>query len=351
MVKTSRTIWKTHKEPLQSAYAEQRFICAKITDRRNHSSQQRSEKPMFDWIENRRAVKGACITGLFFVLCLAMMLSASLSFAAVGTNKMVAMQVDSVEGNPALRIVTAEPVGYRYTVYDSSNPTRVVINFPHMDITTLSPFDDVTSSPVQKVDVTSYYLAGGRMARVEVVLSEKTDYDVAIVGNEFVLTLLRMTDQVSAAAAEPTPKATEPVVAPPSESTEDLKGASVVAPASAKELTASASHIVQVDVGSQVVTLRADGLVENYKYFSLVGPERLVVDVYGVKPSFEARQFPLREGFSGMRVGVYQEKLRVVFDTSRTFPAYAVTSNGESVVIRWGDGTSVAASPFQSAGQ
>jgi len=64
----------------------------------------------------------------------------------------------------------------------------------------------------------------------------------------------------------------------------------------------------------------------------------LVVDVFGVKPGFEARSIPLPDDFSRMRVGVYKEKLRFVFDTSGKFPKYDVTRKGESVVISWGSG-------------
>ncbi len=144
----------------------------------------------------------------------------------------------------------------------------------------------------------------------------------------------------STTAVEPVSNINESVAAPISEPAEESKFASVVVPVPVKEMKAPASTIMHVDVGAQVVTLQADGLVGNYKFFSLGGPDRLVVDVYGVKPGFEARSIPLPDDFSRMRVGVYKEKLRFVFDTSGKFPKYDVTRKGESVVISWGSGTS-----------
>jgi general secretion pathway protein A len=144
----------------------------------------------------------------------------------------------------------------------------------------------------------------------------------------------------STTAVEPVSNINESVAAPISEPAEEFKFASVVFPAPVKEMKALASTIMHVDVGAQVVTLQADGLVGNYKFFSLGGPDRLVVDVYGVKPGFEARSVPLPDDFSRMRVGVYKEKLRFVFDTYGKFPKYNVTRKGESVVISWGSGTS-----------
>ena len=131
-----------------------------------------------------------------------------------------------------------------------------------------------------------------------------------------------------------------PVAVPVSEPVEEFKFASVVVPAPVKEMKAPASTIMQVEVGAQVVTLQADGLVDHYEFFSLGGPDRLVVDVYGVRPGFEARSIPLSDDFSRMRVGVYKEKLRFVFDTPAKLPRYDVTRKGESVVITWVSGTS-----------
>ena len=93
--------------------------------------------------------------------------------------------------------------------------------------------------------------------------------------------------------------------------------------------------------------MQADCLVDNYEFFSLGGPDRLVVDVYGVRPGFEARSIPLSDDFSRMRVGVYKEKLRFVFDTSGKFPRYDVIRKGESVVITWGPGASTVANHFR----
>ena len=283
--------------------------------------------------------------GLFFVLSIAMLLFAALSFAAIETNKIISMQMDSVNGSPALRIVTEKPIGYRFTIYDSTDPVRVVVNFPHMDIDAVSSLTDVNQLPARKVDVSSHDLVWGQMGRVEIVLSEMADYDVTTNGNEFLLTLLLKTDQVTTTAVEPVLNETEPVAPPLLMPVEESTLTSTVVPAPAMEK--AASKIINVDVGEQVVTLQADGLVDNYKFFSLGGPERLVVDVYSVKPGFGERSFPLPGDFSRMRVGVYKKKLRFVFDSSGKLPEYAVTSSGESVVIRWGAGTSTATNHLQ----
>ena len=298
--------------------------------------------------DNLRIRKVDCTTGLFFLLAIAMLFPAGLSFSAIETNKMVSMQMESSKGGPVLRIVAEKPiVDFAYTAYNSGDWSRVVIAFPHMNTGAISSLTDVNQPPVQKVDVLSDNTAWGQMSWVEVVLFKVADYDVAINYNEFVLTLLRSEEQASSAAVEPVSNINESVSAHLSETAEESKPASVVVPAPVKEVTAPVSTIMNVDVGSQVVTLQADGLVDNYKFFSLGGPDRLVVDVFGVKPGFEARSVPLLDGFSKLRVGVHKEKLRFVFDTSGKLPKYDVTRKGESVVISWEPVTSTISEPAE----
>ena len=46
------------------------------------------------------------------------------AWGAGDANKLLAVSVDSGAATPTVLIKTAEPVGYRYTVYDSFEPTR-----------------------------------------------------------------------------------------------------------------------------------------------------------------------------------------------------------------------------------
>jgi type IV pilus assembly protein PilQ len=45
------------------------------------------------------------------------------------------LQAVSLEGGatPSVLIQTEQPVGYRYTIYDSFDPLRIVIDFPGLD--------------------------------------------------------------------------------------------------------------------------------------------------------------------------------------------------------------------------
>jgi type IV pilus assembly protein PilQ len=74
------------------------------------------------------------------------------------TNKLLDVSVDSGAATPTILVKTAEPVGYRYTVYDSFEPTRVVIDFPGMDMADLPETVSVNQSAVQEVRIAGFDL-------------------------------------------------------------------------------------------------------------------------------------------------------------------------------------------------
>ena len=97
-----------------------------------------------------------------------------------------------------------------------------------------------------------------------------------------------------------------------------------------------ATLITDVNVSGSSVVLQADGNVEIFKFFTLGAPSRLVIDVYGLKAGFKPRQFDIGRDFAKVRVGVYDDKLRFVFDADGDIPDYSVDSQNNNVVVAWG---------------
>lgn len=89
-------------------------------------------------------------------------------------------------------------------------------------------------------------------------------------------------------------------------------------------------------------TLTTDGQIGKYRYFALPTPPRLVVDIYDVEPAFAERTFAMQGPFRQMRVGIYPDKTRFVFDAPQTVPEHTVVSTGNTIEILWAaDGDSV----------
>lgn len=97
----------------------------------------------------------------------------------------------------------------------------------------------------------------------------------------------------------------------------------------------AATLVENAQVSLNGATLTTDGQIDKYRYFALPSPPRLVVDIYDVEPAFEEREFPMQGAFRQMRVGIYPDKTRFVFDAPRTVPQHTVVSTGQTLEILW----------------
>jgi general secretion pathway protein D len=109
-------------------------------------------------------------------------------------------------------------------------------------------------------------------------------------------------------------------------------------PAPAAE-AAPARVAESVEIAGSATILKTDGPIEKFRYFALEKPPRLVVDIYQVAPRFNERVFNLEDGFTQMRLGLYPDKTRFVFDTqSGVLPQYAVAPTDNGLVVSWAAG-------------
>ncbi len=81
--------------------------------------------------------------------------------------------------------------------------------------------------------------------------------------------------------------------------------------------------------------MTTNGQIDKYRYFDLPNPPRLVVDIYDVEPAFAEREFAMQGIFSQMRVGIYPDKTRFVFDAVQAVPEHTVVSTGQALEILW----------------
>ena len=260
---------------------------------------------------------GAC---LLPVTVLLLLLSTS-CFGADPANRLVAVEVEKGTPAPTILIRTAEPVGYRYTVYDSYDPVRVVVDFPGMDMAEVPEQLPVDQGVVDEVRVANFELSSGKLARVEILLTGSADYQVQLDETDFRLVFAGET--TSAAAAPEVAKMNEKAVPTKSQGMADSSQASLTE--------------VALSPGKAIIS--ADSEIGQYKYFTLTQPPRLVVDLYGAQPAFEQRKFLAEGGMSQVRVGIYQEKTRFVFDAEReTLPEHAVAREDADLIVTWTQG-------------
>ena len=260
------------------------------------------------------------------------------SGADAGANRLQAISVDDSGGSPVVHIRTEKPVTYHYIVYDSTDPQRVVVDFPGMDVSGVTP-PKVATDPIKAIQVTALTPPTGILGRIELILNRAAHYKVSVTGTDVALKFVAkpetaVTPQVAApqpATVVPTPQASKK-------------------PLAVAAIPTAASLVKDVVVSSGRAVLETNGKVAKYRYFSLPNPPRLVVDLYQIQPTFKKRLFDGADGIKRVRVSSSQVKTRFVFDAAGdSLPEYAVNEQPSSLVVTWKQSASPAASPQATA--
>ena len=139
------------------------------------------------------------ILAICFLPCLA---SAMDGGADKKENALQSISIEKVDGLPSVQIKTEKPVGYRYTVYDSYDPIRVVIDFPGVDVSAVKSPIDVAVPPLQEIRTGSLDLASGSLGRVELLLTREAKYKVNSAENLFSVSFAEPSSAAAGKAAE-----------------------------------------------------------------------------------------------------------------------------------------------------
>ncbi len=261
-------------------------------------------------------------------------------FAAEGSvvqNRALGISVDQDEANPTVTVQTETPVGYRYTVYDAYDPLRVVVDFPGMDVSTVAPTMAVGSAGVKELRVSAQELATGQLGRMEFLLDQPVAYKVFLSGNNFRVSF-------SAIAGKKAVPETALVKKSVIDSGSEVAPKTISVPQVASGV--AARRVTAVDMQQGRANLFADGKIEKFRYFELSAPPRLVLDAYGVRPAFKERSFNASLGFQQMRVGLYDDRTRFVFDAEGgQIPKFAVSPLDNGLLVTWGQSVAKAVAP------
>ena len=241
------------------------------------------------------------------------------------------------EGDKVL-VETTGPV--KYTVFKLSDPPRLVVDMPGVDLQKVSPSIKVDNQFLLDINVVNY---GGdeSIGRIIIGLKEGVEHSVKSGENSVLVSLSRDEGAASTDALA----ASEPSEAAP--------GAEAVAPEtpqSAGETPAEtraeevrlATKILKVDVArdkdSTTVTVRADGVIGNYNSFELDSPSRVIIDLWGVANSSGQDIVRVKNKFvKAVRIGSHGDKVRLVFDSARkSNSAYSLERRDNTLVMTFG---------------
>ena len=291
------------------------------------------------------------------VLALALVVSAGYSSvlpdyaqSAQDTNqnkqiKTAAIESISVSGDGAtaeLVIKLSSPA--TYTSYKTTSPLRLVVDLSQTTQGSISSPLEFNKGNFKAVTVSRYDTDAGILTRVDVELVN--DADAVLSTSKENPGELKISFPALAVAPDKgnllAPASPSPAVA--SESAATVPAAVPVdtsppVPKKVEESKTSTATVSRILTGLSVkdssIILAIDGGASEFKTFRLNNPERFVVDLYSLTSSVVSRNIPINAlGVSSARLGLYPEKVRIVFDSMQgVFPDATASKSVEGVTI------------------
>ncbi|MDD2898462.1 MAG: type IV pilus secretin PilQ [Desulfuromonadaceae bacterium] len=239
--------------------------------------------------------------------------------------------VASGEGSSAeLTIRLTSPA--TYTSYKTASPLRLVIDFSQVTQGNISAPIVINRGNFKTVTASRFDTDAGVLTRMEIELVSDSEAVISTLParpNELIISFPQIAETaVTAEVAKPVEKPVIPANTQPAVS--ELISVGNENPN--KTLTG-------ISVNKNVLLLEIDGAINEFKTFRLNKPERFVVDLLNVKSGLASRLVPLNaSGVASARIGLYPDKVRVVFDAvGGTFPEAIAAKNASGVQITLGD--------------
>ncbi len=269
--------------------------------------------------------------------------------------------VEKGEGSDRV-IVTASPETIPYSVFKWEDPLRVVVDFKGAQMGEVQSTIPVADQFLQDVEVKPIEPeAEGSQPGVRMIanLEKDLDYEVTkkdgnlvvefrpLSGSEKVddlfeigggdLTVESGTDVAASEAASDGEWAWSPISSAAAEPARDA------APASSD----LGKKLMDIDVVQENdrarVDLMMDGRVGDYSAFTLDKPDRLVVDLWGIKNANKlAKKSIESQGIGEVRVGEHADKLRLVFDAKGEIPSFRLDKDGQKLSVTFSESLDVA---------
>jgi len=286
-------------------------------------------------------------TNFFSLLCFMIVLSAcSPKVAQVRPEEQAkAMSISSLEigksdGGSILTIKATESLQGNYTVIKVSDPPKVVIEMPTVDVGKFEGSIDAVDGVISKV-TTSMRDVSGTM--IEISLLSSVEHEVKADGNTLEVYLGAPqeegapSEKVEEAPIEKTEagSATDEKEQSPAEIVEEPK-IEEKAEAPKKALKVKAVEIKKEGkfTRADIIT---DGEISDYNVFDLKSPARVVVDVRNAREITAKRDIKaVSSHIKGARLGRHDGQVRIVFDYKGSVKPYEVVKENDRITILFG---------------
>jgi len=315
----------------------------------------------------------------------------------------------------ATRVELTSDQPFTYTSYKAGEPAKIVVDISQTEPGTVANPIEVNRGSIRRIELVRQPVGGGVLTRVEISLARDVDFTVAtdpsdkkrllisLIGGEPEVKSLapetreaplaetrveekNLTPEIPAAAAgaakaDEKPEATKPplqraptraeaaggavaleaVPAPPPPGAPPIPEAPAAAlPTAASPLVSAVPAPGKSEAGRRLtaVTPAPDGVdltiaggVQTFNSFKLSKPDRIVLDLFGVKNALGQNVVPIGAlGIANARIGSTPDKVRIVLDAlQETLPPFEVTASDQGLKILLKPQGTPAAAPAAAA--
>ena len=245
-------------------------------------------------------------------------------------------KISLVEGGNYSRILVegSEPIALPFYKL-LTDPLRIAIDIPNIDLKQVKAPIRVENGTIGDVSATQYNGKG----RIEIGLVQMANYNISREDRVLTIDIEKVRP---VAEVKEVPKEEDPVKVteiPP----EAPKKEEAPAPPPAAPPLKKAKEVVTFQWEDKkdfvVFNIVADGTIENYNAFKLDAPSRLVLDLWSVDTRYPQKSVTIKNPFiQKMRIGRYPDKLRVVFDSSKSeVPPYQINRIDDKLIVSFGN--------------
>lgn len=294
------------------------------------------------------------------------------STPAASVNELSSISVEPAQGVTLVKIAGTHKADF--TVFRMSDPQRILLDFAQASVGQLPPLTEVNDGLIRDISSNQFSADGKPTARVMIRFERDASFTTETQPQGVVLRFTHPVGYVAkktptseapplAAAAPEAPKAEAPKAIEPTPPV-----TSVAVPAApvckadeplvlvkyADKKADAALTDLSIKSGKQGVSLKIVSSAKlpegSYEVLRLCNPDRLVVDLYGVRNQLKGKA-PAGDGavVGNVRVGAHADKLRLVFDLAQATATVNVDLTKSGLALALGTATPTTATAPKAA--
>ncbi len=273
--------------------------------------------------------------------------------SAAGLNTLGDLKVEPTASGA--RVVISGDQAPTFTVFRLSAPDRLVVDLSGADASGIKGHHG-GAGPVRGVVASQFSDDNASVGRVTLSLEGVQSYDVKSDGKSVVIAVdgkgqgaAKVAAADTATESKPTLVAAAEPAAAPAKANKPARENVVTARVDEQDVKNPAKKVTGVRFNSDNLRVVADGQIARFEVIELTDPPRLAVDLYGVDLSAKAPR--VRSGLvKDVRVGEHDNKVRLVVDMKGEMPAYEArrTSNGLTLSLSQANAVAQNSAPQKS---